>query len=266
MARINIDDRWWVDPRRRLLIKAVGDEYVADGLALHFWKLGQEAEKRDNRINKKQFKLMPHSDAFLSCELAVEIDGGIYIKGSEKEYSYLKKAKVNGSKGGKKSAAARSNKSDDLAQANSSESKPFQPSSSRSSSLSLSGSQSESKSESQSSSSDAPETETPVEPKKKGASKRSGGSLTWVFESPEQFVSKMPDDLFARWHRSFSEEFIAKEITIAEMWLINNPHKNRKTQRGWQNFMTNWLTRNWDSKMNKEKNNPPNRGPKGFNP
>jgi len=261
MARINIDDRWWVDPRRRLLIKAVGDEYVADGLALHFWKLGQEAEKRDNRINKKQFKLMPHSDAFLSCELAVEIDGGIYIKGSEKEYSYLKKAKVNGSKGGKKSAAARSNKSDDLAQANSSESKPFQPSSSSSSSSSVSGSQSESESGSQSQSSDAPETDPKVEPKKKGASKTRSKELTWVFESPEQFVSKMPDDLFATWHKSFTEDFIAKEITKAHMWLINNPKANRKTQRGWQTFMTGWLTRGWDKRTT-----PPPQKPKGFNP
>lgn len=89
MARINVDDKWFsVDPRRKKWVKAVGDEYMADGLALHFWRLGQEAFAKGRGINKKMFDLMPFSKQFIECELAEVQDGGIYIKGSKRSDWY----------------------------------------------------------------------------------------------------------------------------------------------------------------------------------
>ncbi len=108
MARINVDDKWWVnDPRRDKFVELVGNEMMADGLALKFWRLGQEAFSTNKMVNKKKFMMVQHAKAFLACELAEERDGGIYIKGS-KRHDWLKARVEAGRKGGSQKSTAKS--------------------------------------------------------------------------------------------------------------------------------------------------------------
>ncbi len=89
-----------------------------------------------------------------------------------------------------------------------------------------------------------PTASKPAAPKKKA-------SLTWSFESPETFIDKIPDPLWDAWITSFNEAYILSQIRKAHTWLINNPKKNKKTQLGWQSFMTGWLERGWDEHTKK---------------
>lgn len=108
MARINIDEKWLSkDPRRKKFVKAVGDEDKADGLALRFWVLGQEAYSSGKLVNKKQFYMLPYAKEFLSCELAEERDGGIYIKGSKRRMEWYRKMIAGAAKGGAQKSTAK---------------------------------------------------------------------------------------------------------------------------------------------------------------
>lgn len=110
MARINVDDRWWADPRRRLFIKAVGDEFKADGLALHFWHLGQLSPHNDFWVPLEQVKMIDHWEDFAKCQLMVIEGEKVYMKGIGRRAEYLKNASEKGRIGGLISAMRRKEK------------------------------------------------------------------------------------------------------------------------------------------------------------
>ena len=45
----------------------------------------------------------------------------------------------------------------------------------------------------------------------------------------------------------YPQEYIDREKTKMEIWLVSNPQKNPKSQRGWSRFITGWLERGWDN-------------------
>lgn len=118
MARINIEECWWTDPRRSKLIKLMGgDEERADGAAVRMWRLAQEFWKCDRRsVPQPIFKTLEHAELLLGAGLASlgEVLGDglvkevVYVRGSSQWLDWAReqkeKNKANGSKGGKKSA------------------------------------------------------------------------------------------------------------------------------------------------------------------
>ena len=47
MARVNVEEKWWSDPRRTMLGQLLGNPYLTEGVATMAWRLSQEYwEKR----------------------------------------------------------------------------------------------------------------------------------------------------------------------------------------------------------------------------
>jgi hypothetical protein len=106
MARINVEDCWWIDPRRSLLIKKLlGDDVLVDGLMLKCWRIAQNYFLNNKSpIPPHIFNTLPHAEEIVAAGLAKEIDGGFYVSGSESCFEWLFLVKEGQKKGGIKSA------------------------------------------------------------------------------------------------------------------------------------------------------------------
>ena len=105
MARINIEETWWTDPRRGALAKRVGSEELADGYAVKLWRVGQEYWKRNKQgIPKRCFDLLGGCLDLLGCGLAVLGENEVYVCGSDEHFQWLGQKQAAASSGGKKSA------------------------------------------------------------------------------------------------------------------------------------------------------------------
>lgn len=105
MARINVEDIWWSDPRRSKLIAKLGSEYIADGLMISMWRISQD-------YNGVPFDYRPYfsqQDAVLvaSTGLASLEHHLLYVKGSKDKHDWLISRRSAASRGGKKSAELR---------------------------------------------------------------------------------------------------------------------------------------------------------------
>lgn len=105
MARVNIEDCWWTDPRRSALIRLVGDEELADGAATKMWRLAQEFWKRNRGVVPVQlFKTLRFSEHLLGVCLAELREDGVYVRGSSAYLDWVHEKREAGRSGGKKSA------------------------------------------------------------------------------------------------------------------------------------------------------------------
>lgn len=107
MARLNIEQCWWSDPRRERLADKVGGLELADAAAIRLWRLAQEFWQNGQLVPEQIFSTLKHSDVFLACQLAEARDGGIYVRGSSQYLSWTIEAKEQRKKGGRNSAQAR---------------------------------------------------------------------------------------------------------------------------------------------------------------
>lgn len=110
MARINIEECWWSDPRRMKLILKIGIE--ADSAAVNMWRTAQEFWSRGKRlIPKEVFDKIVHSEILIEAGLAEVRECSVYVRGSSEYLSWVEEqrelGKANGSKGGLASAEAR---------------------------------------------------------------------------------------------------------------------------------------------------------------
>lgn len=111
MARINIEECWWSDPRRSKLIRLIGDEERADGTAIKMWRTAQEFWKRDHQlVPRSVFEALQFASELLQSGLAEEREGSIYVRGSSQYLEWVKDAAEAGRLGGLKSAQTRREK------------------------------------------------------------------------------------------------------------------------------------------------------------
>lgn len=113
MARINVDDEIGSDPRFiKLLGLLQGDYWRALGLCVGAWRMGQKFFKDVDAKGIIPLNEWAQTDfaPILECGLAIEKDGGIYIKGSKDKFAWLDKKVEAGKIGGKKSADSRKRK------------------------------------------------------------------------------------------------------------------------------------------------------------
>ena len=111
MARVNTEECWWSDPRRSALIKAVGEEERADGLALKMWRLAQKFWESERRlIPKSIFETLPHHAELVRCHLAEAREDMIYVRGSSQYLDWTIEERAKRVAGGKKSAETRRKK------------------------------------------------------------------------------------------------------------------------------------------------------------
>lgn len=115
MARLNIEEQWWTDPRRFKLIEILGGDEAAEDaadiamiriwrVALQFWKAGQRP------IPKPVFMKMKHAKEVLKVGLAKHKGSLIYIKGSSISFRWVIEYQLNGKAGGAASGRSRREK------------------------------------------------------------------------------------------------------------------------------------------------------------
>lgn len=91
MPRINIDDKLWSDARFDALKNIVGNELIAIGMVVKSFRIAQEYWKTDTRLIPVQIWEMYNFSAMERVGLAEKHDGGVYIKGSNEQFYWLKK-------------------------------------------------------------------------------------------------------------------------------------------------------------------------------
>lgn len=112
MARINIEECWWTDPRRSRLAKLVGDENQADGIAIRMWRLAQEFwGKSRGLVPEAIFSSLEAAPKLIEAGLAEIRTDGVYVRGSSQYLDWAfenrERAREAGKKGGLASAKSR---------------------------------------------------------------------------------------------------------------------------------------------------------------
>ena len=115
MARLNVEDQFFRDPRLKILEKRLGCRMMAVGSCVTFWHLAQEYWSRDKQlIPRTAFDAYELPEGLLEAGFAEDIGGEIYAKGAAEMFAWLIKAKESGRKGGLASGAARTNKNNGM--------------------------------------------------------------------------------------------------------------------------------------------------------
>ncbi len=133
MARVNVDECWWSDPRRDRLGALVKSSLLADAVALRAWKVSQDYwANKCKLVPIPIFRLLPHSDALLESGLAELRDDFVYVRGAKDRHAWILSRRQNGALGGMASRGV--GKQREKRTANASKRKQTQASSSSSSS------------------------------------------------------------------------------------------------------------------------------------
>lgn len=105
MARINIEECWWTDPRRERLAKLTGSLDLADAAAIRAWRLAQEHWRKDRgHIPLEIFNQLEFAQALLGSGLAVLGDTWVYVRGSSQHHEWTVDQREKSKSGGVKSA------------------------------------------------------------------------------------------------------------------------------------------------------------------
>lgn len=109
MARINIEDSLWSDPRFMRLCIALSDEMRAVGAVVLAWRTAQKFWCPDRQpIPTQDFEAAGLPFALIECGLAEEIDDGIRMKGSDEHFAWWFQRQAAGRAGGLASGTKRS--------------------------------------------------------------------------------------------------------------------------------------------------------------
>lgn len=106
MARINIDDKLWSDARFDALKNILGNELLAIGMVVKSFRIAQDFWKTESKLIPKEIWNLYDFSAMEKVGLAEKLDNGVYIKGSNEQFDWLKKKQY----AGKISAQARRKK------------------------------------------------------------------------------------------------------------------------------------------------------------
>lgn len=107
MARINVDNEFWSDPRLHVLTELIG-KYEAIGAVVCLWDLGQKHwAKGAHLIPLKTWKHVKFHAELVETGFAEIREDGVYCCGATDRWEYLLRAIEWGKAGGQASAAAR---------------------------------------------------------------------------------------------------------------------------------------------------------------
>lgn len=110
MARINIDDKLYADPRFKALCRLTGSEEIALGRMVLVFRMAQEYFCQDSKFIPCDIWDMHGFDYVEKVGLAERHEAGIYVKGSSESFDWLLKRKAAAKAGGVKSAQTRKEK------------------------------------------------------------------------------------------------------------------------------------------------------------
>lgn len=110
MARINIEECWWSDPRRTKLLLKIG--FAADSAAVNMWRTAQEFWGRSRGLIPKHiFDKLEYASELIECGLADVRDRSVYVRGSSEYLDWHAEKREQAREAGKKSAESRRKKS-----------------------------------------------------------------------------------------------------------------------------------------------------------
>lgn len=105
MARINLEQVWWTDPRREKLGNLLGSMLLADAVAIRAWKLAQDFWGNNRGlIPTHVFETLEANSKLIQANLAEVRENGVYIRGSSQYLDWVAEKREAAKKGGKKSA------------------------------------------------------------------------------------------------------------------------------------------------------------------
>ena len=67
------------------------------------------------------------------------------------------------------------------------------------------------------------------------------------------------DEIKERWITLYGDDYLNREFIKIANWLDANPKKNRRNEKGWPQFISNWLERGWSSHLSKIESAPEQR-------
>lgn len=232
MARINIENSLFKDARFLDLIIHCGCRFKALGLITSAWILAQEHWLKYRAIPKKAWA--KELDILVKLELAEPLENGdIYVKGSKKAFSWLEQKSEAGRKGGRPSNQIKHQleKADDkLVISGEKPPSPLSFSSLLSPIQTLTPTHNTYCSE-------PPQTAT-----------RSRHTFPIISENDFELIPKQSRD---NWCKLYDVEYLQRESVKILNWLISNPNKNKRTAKGWIQFLSNWYERGWDQHLRK---------------
>jgi hypothetical protein len=207
MPRINIEDKWFDDPRRWALVERIG-QIATDGAALQIWRVAQNYYRQRTLIPHEVYSACKHAADFIAVKLAEERPDGVYVKGSTELFNWIRLKSEAGQKGG------RANKRD-AEHVEADESKREQNEASYSSSVSLDRDPSKEE--------DAPK----------------------VFEDPE--VRDFVSDASVRGQKAWlkraggNRAWLEAQLLDAHCWWICNPDRHERSGPV-PRFVNGWVT------------------------
>lgn len=109
MARINIEDSLWADPRFQDLMIKVASRHTAKGMIVELWTLAQRfwLTSGGRGIPKPAWDDAGMPSALIECNLAKDNGEFIYAVGSKEQFAWLNARSENGKKGGPAAAKSR---------------------------------------------------------------------------------------------------------------------------------------------------------------
>ena len=253
MARINIEEKWWGDPRRQAICDAAGDAYKIDGVFLHIIKCAQEYIKDNSPIPEKIFSSFPFSTLFIEHGLCELSENGVWIDDHKRHIGWLAKRVEAGRKGGKitsnaKRAAAKLRESKVSEIINESDHKQNQASAKQNQ-----ANQANHNPHSHSHSHSHSQTHAQATFEKQGRAP-SNELLEANRDYPNEYFSiheilksrNVPENLTKVWLNTYPDaEWVVGEVKKATAWEASNP-RNKKIHFG--AYLTNWMNRCWDKR------------------
>jgi hypothetical protein len=109
VARINIEECWWSDPRRTKLLLKIG--FAADAAAVNMWRAAQEFwGKGRGLIPKHVYDKIEYAQELIDSGLADVRESFVYVRGCSEYLEWHAEKREQASAAGKKSAEVRRKK------------------------------------------------------------------------------------------------------------------------------------------------------------
>lgn len=107
MARINIEERFWTDPRLFELSKKMRCQWRAIGQCAKMWSVAQELYAEKKPFTELIFKYHKFSEHLITCGFIERVNGELLVKGREENFIWLRESRDAGKRGGSASAKSR---------------------------------------------------------------------------------------------------------------------------------------------------------------
>jgi hypothetical protein len=236
VARLNVEESFFKDPALKVLEKKLKSRFKAIGCVIEFWHVAQEYWSRDQQLVPLEvFHSYGFPPELLESDFAEQREGGIYARGSTKQFAWLLAKKVSGSRGGKASGAKR-RKNKELAEATAKQTRSKREANAKQNEASLlltpySLLTSIKDTTEKKDTTEFGPTENSVVPE-----------LSAVADILEG--RKIKTSLQMEWLKIYTPEFMIKKIKELRIWELNAGAKGRKSN--WGRFYSNCFAKDWD--------------------